>query len=78
MGGDFSEDRYPILKAHALGGRCDLLFFFLLWTPQVLDHDVSKEEPVTFHFLAKFYPENAEEELVQEVTQHLLFLQVRL
>lgn len=45
---------------------------------QVLDHDVSKEEPVTFHFLAKFYPENAEEELVQEITQHLFFLQVRL
>ncbi|XP_060048853.1 merlin isoform X8 [Erinaceus europaeus] len=44
---------------------------------KVLDHDVSKEEPVTFHFLAKFYPENAEEELVQEVTQHLLFLQVK-
>lgn len=34
------------------------------------------EEPVTFHFLAKFYPENAEEELVQEITQHLFFLQV--
>lgn len=45
---------------------------------QVLDHDVSKEEPVTFHFLAKFYPENAEEELVQEITQHLFFLQVPL
>ncbi|XP_071470978.1 merlin isoform X3 [Marmota flaviventris] len=42
---------------------------------KVLDHDVSKEEPVTFHFLAKFYPENAEEELVQEITQHLFFLQ---
>lgn len=48
----------------------------LLWILQVLDHDVSKEEPVTFHFLAKFYPENAEEELVQEITQHLFFLQV--
>eukprot|EP00072_Mus_musculus_P042222 XP_006514635.1 PREDICTED: merlin isoform X5 [Mus musculus] len=44
---------------------------------KVLDHDVSKEEPVTFHFLAKFYPENAEEELVQEITQHLFFLQVK-
>ncbi|KAF5929151.1 hypothetical protein HPG69_019171 [Diceros bicornis minor] len=46
-------------------------------SPEVLDHDVSKEEPVTFHFLAKFYPENAEEELVQEITQHLFFLQVK-
>uniref|UniRef100_A0A8C4P8B3 NF2, moesin-ezrin-radixin like (MERLIN) tumor suppressor n=1 Tax=Dromaius novaehollandiae TaxID=8790 RepID=A0A8C4P8B3_DRONO len=45
--------------------------------PQVLDHDVPTEEPVTFHFLAKFYPENAEEELVQEITQHLFFLQVK-
>uniref|UniRef100_A0A2K6U009 NF2, moesin-ezrin-radixin like (MERLIN) tumor suppressor n=1 Tax=Saimiri boliviensis boliviensis TaxID=39432 RepID=A0A2K6U009_SAIBB len=44
---------------------------------EVLEHDVSKEEPVTFHFLAKFYPENAEEELVQEITQHLFFLQVK-
>eukprot|EP00062_Callorhinchus_milii_P016762 gi/632968397/ref/XP_007900504.1/ PREDICTED: merlin [Callorhinchus milii] len=44
---------------------------------KVLDHDVSKEEPVTFYFLAKFYPENAEEEMVQEITQHLLFLQVK-
>lgn len=35
-----------------------------------------KEEPIVFHFLAKFYPENAEEELVQDITQHLFFLQV--
>ncbi|KAJ8286031.1 hypothetical protein GJAV_G00033720 [Gymnothorax javanicus] len=44
---------------------------------KVLDHDVPKEEPITFHFLAKFYPENAEEELVQDVTLHLFFLQVK-
>uniref|UniRef100_A0A6I8SNA3 Neurofibromin 2 (merlin) n=1 Tax=Xenopus tropicalis TaxID=8364 RepID=A0A6I8SNA3_XENTR len=44
---------------------------------EVLDHDVPKEEPVTFHFLAKFYPENVEEELVQDITQHLFFLQVK-
>uniref|UniRef100_UPI00398F49C6 merlin isoform X1 n=1 Tax=Pristiophorus japonicus TaxID=55135 RepID=UPI00398F49C6 len=44
---------------------------------KVVDHDVSKEEPVIFYFLAKFYPENAEEELVQEITQHLFFLQVK-
>lgn len=29
-----------------------------------------------FMFLAKFYPEEVAEELVQEVTQHLFFLQV--
>lgn len=31
----------------------------------------------TFMFLAKFYPEDVSEELVQEVTQHLFFLQVK-
>lgn len=30
-----------------------------------------------FMFLAKFYPEDVAEELVQEVTQHLFFLQVK-
>jgi len=28
-------------------------------------------------FLGKFYPEDVAEELVQEVTQHLFFLQVK-
>ncbi|XP_061673691.1 NF2, moesin-ezrin-radixin like (MERLIN) tumor suppressor a isoform X2 [Syngnathoides biaculeatus] len=44
---------------------------------KVLDQEVPKEEPITFHFLAKFYPENVEEELVQDITQHLFFLQVK-
>lgn len=30
-----------------------------------------------FIFLAKFFPENVAEELVQEVTQHLFFLQIK-
>merc|ERR1712223_2112446 len=33
--------------------------------------------PVSFIFLAKFYPEDVSEELVQEITQHLFFLQVK-
>ncbi|XP_076125687.1 merlin isoform X2 [Alosa pseudoharengus] len=44
---------------------------------KVLDHDMPKEEPIMLYFLAKFYPENAEEELVQDITQHLFFLQVK-
>lgn len=28
-------------------------------------------------FYAKFFPENVKEELVQEITQHLFFLQVK-
>ena len=33
--------------------------------------------PVPFLFLAKFFPEDVSEELVQEITQHLFFLQVK-
>ena len=38
--------------------------------------DVPKADPMHLLFLAKFYPEDVSEELVQEVTQHLFFLQV--
>lgn len=44
---------------------------------KVLDQDVPKESPVQFLFLAKFYPEDVSEELVQEITKHLFFLQVK-
>lgn len=44
---------------------------------RVRDQDVNKLPPVTFLFLGKFYPEDVSEELVQEVTQHLFFLQVK-
>ncbi|XP_022902705.1 merlin [Onthophagus taurus] len=35
------------------------------------------QKTASFMFLAKFYPEEVAEELVQEVTQHLFFLQVK-
>uniref|UniRef100_A0A8C1V0M1 Neurofibromin 2b (merlin) n=1 Tax=Cyprinus carpio TaxID=7962 RepID=A0A8C1V0M1_CYPCA len=44
---------------------------------EVLDQEVPKDSPITFHFLAKFFPEKVEDELVQEITQHLFFLQVK-
>ncbi|CAL1547960.1 unnamed protein product [Lymnaea stagnalis] len=44
---------------------------------KVLDQGVSKESQIQFTFLAKFYPEDVMEELVQEITQHLFFLQVK-
>lgn len=50
---------------------------FLFVCMQVLDQEVPKDSPITFHFLAKFFPEKVEEELVQEITQHLFFLQVK-
>ncbi|XP_029468126.1 merlin-like isoform X2 [Rhinatrema bivittatum] len=44
---------------------------------KVLDQDIPKEEPLRLCFLVKFYPEKVAEELVQEITQHLFFLQVK-
>ena len=43
----------------------------------MLDQDVPKEKPLPLVFLAKFFPEDVAEELVQEITQHLFFLQVK-
>ena len=39
--------------------------------------DVRKESPLLFKFRAKFFPEDVSEELIQEATQRLFFLQVR-
>lgn len=50
---------------------------WLKFDKKVLDQDVPKESPVPFLFLAKFYPEDVSEELIQEITQHLFFLQVK-
>ena len=44
---------------------------------QVLEQEVPKESPIPFVFLVKFYPEDVSEELIQEITQHLFFLQVK-
>ncbi|TRY64340.1 hypothetical protein TCAL_00844 [Tigriopus californicus] len=54
-------------------------YAWLKMEKRVLDQDVNQDpEPsVSFLFLAKFYPEDVSEELVQEITQHLFFLQVK-
>lgn len=44
---------------------------------KILQHQVPKEDPIRFRFMAKFYPENVTDELFQEITQHLFFLQVK-
>lgn len=47
----------------------------------VLDQRVkpnaSMNNSYVFMFFAKFFPENVSEELVQEITQHLFFLQIK-
>ncbi|XP_025070816.1 merlin-like isoform X5 [Alligator sinensis] len=75
------------LVCRALGLR-ETWFFGLQYTikgmctwlkmdKKVLDQEIPKEDPISFRFLAKFYPEKVEEELLQEITQHLFFLQVK-
>ncbi|XP_078618300.1 radixin-like isoform X14 [Branchiostoma floridae x Branchiostoma japonicum] len=44
---------------------------------KVMAQDVRKENPLQFKFRAKFYPEDVSEELIQEITQRLFFLQVK-
>lgn len=54
---------------------------FISWLKldkKVQDQSLQKNNQSTsFMFLAKFYPEEVAEELIQEVTQHLFFLQVK-
>lgn len=47
-----------------------------LWILQVTQQDVKKENPLQFKFRAKFFPEDVSEELIQEITHRLFFLQV--
>uniref|UniRef100_H3DE15 FERM domain-containing protein n=1 Tax=Tetraodon nigroviridis TaxID=99883 RepID=H3DE15_TETNG len=42
---------------------------------KVTQQDVKKENPLQFKFRAKFFPEDVSEELIQEITQKLFFLQ---
>lgn len=51
----------------------------ILFVPlAVQDQSIQKNhQTASFMFLAKFYPEEVAEELVQEVTQHSFFLQVK-
>ncbi|GFT77315.1 radixin [Nephila pilipes] len=44
---------------------------------KVLNQDVKKENPLQFKFRAKFYPEDVSEELIQDITVRLFYLQVR-
>lgn len=45
--------------------------------PQVVSQGVKKEIPLQFKLRAKFYPEDVAEELIQDITRKLFFLQVK-
>ncbi|XP_057715573.1 ezrin a isoform X2 [Corythoichthys intestinalis] len=44
---------------------------------QVMSQDVRKETPLQFKLRAKYYPEDVAEELIQDVTRRLFYLQVK-
>uniref|UniRef100_A0A8D0LJC4 FERM domain-containing protein n=2 Tax=Sus scrofa TaxID=9823 RepID=A0A8D0LJC4_PIG len=44
---------------------------------KVSAQEVRKENPLQFKFRARFYPEDVSEELIQDITQKLFFLQVK-
>ncbi|ODN03767.1 Moesin/ezrin/radixin 1 [Orchesella cincta] len=44
---------------------------------KVLSQDIKKESPLLFRFRAKFYPEDVAEELIQDITTRLFYLQVK-
>lgn len=51
-----------------------IYFSFIL---QVMNQEVKKETPLQFKFRAKFYPEDVAEELIQDITLRLFYLQVK-
>ncbi|KAM8847749.1 moesin-like isoform 3-T3 [Synchiropus picturatus] len=50
---------------------------WLKLTKRVTAQDVKRHNPLLIKFRAKFYPEDVAEELIQEATQRLFFLQVK-
>ncbi|XP_044022589.1 ezrin a [Siniperca chuatsi] len=53
---------------------------FITWLnseKKVMSQDVKKETTLQFKLRAKFYPEDVSEELIQDVTRKLFFLQVK-
>lgn len=70
-------------------GLREIWFFGLLYTDskdfptwlkfdkKILSQDIKKSHAMIFKFRARFFPEEVSEELIQDVTQRLFFLQVR-
>ncbi|KFD55063.1 Ezrin/radixin/moesin family protein [Trichuris suis] len=44
---------------------------------KIVNQDLKKESPLQFKFRAKFYPEDVSEEIIQDVTLRLFYLQVK-
>ncbi|XP_037550982.1 ezrin a [Nematolebias whitei] len=50
---------------------------WLLPDKKVLSQDIKKETPLQLKLRVKFYPEDVDEELIQDITRRLFFLQVK-
>ena len=64
---------FQILQYHDSKGYTG----WLKMEKKIAEQGLSTDNPLCFTFLAKFYPEEVSEELIQEITQHLFFLQVK-
>nr|CAD7205642.1 unnamed protein product [Timema douglasi] len=51
--------------------------FSFSFQANVMSQDVKKENPLQFKFRAKFYPEDVAEEIIQDITLRLFYLQVK-
>lgn len=53
------------------------LVTWLKLNKKVLSQDIMKEVPLQFKFRAKYYPEDVSEEIIQDITLRMFFLQVK-
>jgi len=53
------------------------LVTWLKLNKKVLSQDIAKESPLQFKFRAKYYPEDVSEEIIQDITLRMFFLQVK-
>lgn len=53
------------------------LITWLKLNKKVLSQDIKKESPLQFKFRAKYFPEDVSEEIIQDITLRMFFLQVK-
>jgi hypothetical protein len=53
------------------------LLTWLKLNKKVLSQDIAKESPLIFKFRAKYFPEDASEEIIQDITLRMFFLQIK-
>ncbi|CAD6219696.1 GSCOCG00011519001-RA-CDS [Cotesia congregata] len=76
---DTDDDEYDgELQNGLILSKSRMLIFYLCQIFfQVMSQEVKKENPLQFKFRAKFYPEDVAEEIIQDITLRLFYLQVK-